>query len=217
MNKYDLVVFDLDGTILDTSAGILSSAKYAINEMGFEVPEDETMKSLFIGPPIQDSFAKLYGVEGNDKRQMADLFRNRYKDHDLFLATPYDGIYQVFKNLIEKNVKVAIATYKREDYALRLLSYFKFDLYTSIMYGSDLGGLLKKNDIILKCINDANVYDYSRVVMIGDSLNDELGAEKLGIDFIGVTYGFGYKTVEDIRGPNVVGRVASPKHILQYI
>ena len=59
-NRYDLVVFDVDGTLLDTTQGVLAGVKYTIEKMGYPELKEEQMKS-FIGPPIQDSFAKMYG------------------------------------------------------------------------------------------------------------------------------------------------------------
>jgi phosphoglycolate phosphatase len=216
MSKYDLVIFDLDGTILDTSEGILAAAKYAIQQMGFELPSAEVLQS-FIGPPIQDSFAKTFHVEGNELRQMSEAFRNQYKDHELLKAKPYEGIYGVFRALLDRRICIAIATYKREDYALRLLQAYSFHTYTSIIFGSDMEGVLKKQDIIMQCITSSNISDMHRVVMIGDTDNDQIGAAKLGLDFIGVTYGFGYKMNEVISGNNIIGIAETPRQILELI
>ena len=215
MGRYDLAVFDLDGTILDTTEGVLSAVKYTIQEMGYKMPDDSVLKT-FIGPPIQDSFAKTFGLSGNILQKIATIFRNRYKDFDLLKAKPYDGIYEVLRNLSVRNVIPAVATYKREDYAITLLKSYHFDQYTQIMHGADHENKLKKQDIIKECIYEAGILDYNRVVMIGDTIHDADGASKLGIDFVGVTYGFGLKE-DELSQIVSIGFADTPIRLLDFI
>lgn len=215
-NKYDLVIFDVDGTILDTTEGVLSAVKYTIHEFGFQ-PLDDALMATFIGPPIQDSFAKMYDLSGSILQDIATVFRNRYSSVDLLKAKPYEGIYDVFEEIVARGMFSAIATYKREDYALTLLRHYNFDHYTNIMYGGDHENKLKKKDIIEKCIKDSGVKDLSKVVMIGDTEHDALGAEKAGIDFIGVTFGFGFQKVTDLALTKSVGCAERAIDILKYL
>ena len=204
MKKFKLVVFDLDGTLLDTSEGILSAAKYAITNFGRDLPSQKVLDS-YIGPPIQQSFAKTFGISGETLDDMALCFRNRYKDYDLLKAKPYEQIYALCQSLVDKGFVLAVATYKREDYANTLLKYFSFDKYFKIICGSDFAGKLTKADIIRNAISKASVTDYQEVIMIGDTEHDAIGAEKLGLSFIGVTYGFGFKKNDVISGNNIIG------------
>lgn len=215
-HKYDLVIFDVDGTMLDTTEGVLSSVKYTIDKFGLDKLSDEKL-SAFIGPPIQDSFALNYGLSGDILQELATVFRNRYKDYDLLKAEPYDGIYDVFDVLEKNGIKTAVATYKREDYALTLLKHFVFDRYTQIMHGGDHFNKLKKCDIIEKCIDESSIKDKSRIVMVGDTPNDAIGAEKIGIDFIAVTFGFGFKTEEELSKIRKVGVAEKPMNLLEFI
>lgn len=82
--------------------------------------------------------------------------------------------------LSNKGIKLAVATYKRQDYAEAILKHFGFDKYTDILYGADHENKLKKMDIIKKCMDDLGVHDYSRAVMVGDSRHDAIGAQKIG-------------------------------------
>ena len=215
MNRYDLAVFDLDGTLLDTRGGVLSAVKYTIKEFGYEMPDEDTLRT-FIGPPVQEGFSRVYGLEGPILQEIATVFRNFYSTKTLLEAELYDGMIELFEAMKARGITPAVATYKREDYALTLLRHFGFDRYTDIMFGGDHENKLKKRDIIEKCINTAGVTDLSRVVMIGDTEFDAVGARDIGVDFIGVSYGFGYKTADEIVGQGAVGAAQTPMDILKF-
>ena len=215
MRRYDLAVFDLDGTLLDTRGGVLSAVKYTIKEFGYEMPDEETLRS-FIGPPVQEGFSRVYGLEGPILQEIATVFRNFYSTKTLLEAELYEGMTELMEEMLARGIKPAVATYKREDYALKLLRHFGFDRYTDIMFGGDHENKLKKRDIIEKCINTAGVTDLSRVVMIGDTEFDAVGARDIGVDFIGVSYGFGYKSVEEIEGKGAAGAARTPLDILRF-
>lgn len=211
--KHRLVIFDLDGTLMDTSTGILMAVKDTIKEHKMPELSEEQIRT-FIGPPIQWSFESQYGVSKDEAQKMADTFRALYSTKHLLGAVPYPGIYDLLKSLKEKGLKSAIATYKREDYALRLLKHYHFDDYTDIMFGGDNDGTLKKRDIIQKCIDTVGVEDLHEVVMVGDTLHDFNGAKELGVDFIGVSYGFGFHG-EDAQGIDAMAETT--EEILKFV
>lgn len=215
-HKYKLVVFDVDGTLLDTTEGVISAVKYTIKKHGLEELEENDLRK-FIGPPIQDSFARQYGLEGEILQDLATTFRNQYKDVDLLKAKPYDAIYNIMDSLVKNDVKIAVATYKRQDYATEILTHFGFDKYTKILYGADHYNKLKKKDIIKMCIDDSGIVNYKDVVMVGDSDNDAIGAENIGVSFIGVTYGFGFKNEEDVKKFHNVGVANTTEQILEFV
>ena len=214
--QYKVAIFDLDGTLLDTSQGVLTSVQYTIDKFGFEPLDDVALKS-FIGPPIQNSFAKHYNLQGDILQEIATVFRNQYKNVDLLKATPYEGIYEVLEALLANGIKPAIATYKRQDYATMILMHFGFDKYTNIMYGADHENKLKKKDIIEKALMDAGVSNYSEAVMIGDSDNDAIGAAAIGTKFIGVTYGFGFKKPADVYKFPAVGAAKTTQELKELL
>ena len=199
--KYELVIFDVDGTLLDTSEGVLSSVKYTIERFGFDMPDDKQLRT-FIGPPIQRSFADTFGLSGDIIQEMTAVFRDRYKGDDLIKAVPYEGIYECFDSLESNGIKTAIATYKRDDYAQRIMKYFHFDDHTKIIHGADDNNKLSKSDIIEICINESGI-PKEKVLMVGDTDNDAIGAEGIGVDFLAVTFGFGFKPGEEITYPHV--------------
>ena len=199
--KYELVIFDVDGTLLDTSEGVLSSVKYTIERFGFDMPDDKQLRT-FIGPPIQRSFANTFGLSGDIIQEMTAVYRDRYKGDDLIKAVPYEGIYECFDSLESNGIKTAIATYKRDDYAQRIMKHFHFDDHTKIIHGADDNNKLSKSDIIEICINESGI-PKEKVLMVGDTDNDAIGAEGIGVDFLAVTFGFGFKPGEEITYPHV--------------
>lgn len=215
MGHFTVAVFDVDGTLLDTTEGVIASVRYTISKSGLPELSDKLLKN-FIGPPIQNSFKKYYSVNDHEAQELAEIFREQYKNVDLLKAVPYPGIYKVFEDLKKAGIKLAVATYKRQDYATKLLQHFGFDKYTNILYGADSYNKLKKNDIIEKCMADLGINDYTQAVMIGDSDNDAIGAQKLHMNFLGVTYGFGFKTPEDIKAYPSIGYAQRPVDIIPF-
>lgn len=216
MNKYQLIIFDLDGTMLDTSLGIFSSIEFAVNKMNFEMPSQEVLNT-FIGPPIQDSFARVFSIEGETLEKISNFYRDHYRDIGIQKAVPYEGMLEMFKYCKENNIGTAVATYKRQDFTDTILENFGFDKYTDNICGSDVEGKLKKKDIIMNCIVNSGIEDFRKVVMVGDTMFDAIGAEEIEVDFIGVTYGFGFYSKEDVdkyKNVGYVDKIENLKHLI---
>lgn len=195
---YKYILFDLDGTILDTTQGVIDAVKITITQYGFSMPSDEILKS-FVGPPMQKSMAETFNLDKETALQVANNFRANYKKYSLYKAELYPNIIEMFEKLIDKGFKIAIATNKSHENAEGIIKYFGLDKYCDYYMGSDLAGKLTKADIVEKCIEVLNA-DKKQTVLIGDSEFDLVGAKHVGIDFLGVTYGFGFKMQEDIQG-----------------
>lgn len=213
--KIKNVIFDLDGTLLDTTEGVLESVKYTAGKLAYPIlPLEELLK--FIGPPIQQSFMAYYGASQETAQKAADIFRTHYKTETLLRAVPYDGIYRLCDILKDKQIKMAVATYKREDYALTLLKHYHFDQYCSPMHGADHYNRLKKEDIVRLCMEEMSS-SAEDTVLIGDTLSDALAAERAGIPFIAVTYGFGFKDKKDSDEYSNIGSAENPLQIADII
>ena len=209
------VIFDLDGTLLDTREGIVESARYAAKRLGFpELPYETWL--TFVGPPIQQSFMTHFSCDGETAQRAADLFRDYYKTKALLKAAPYDGIYALCEKLKANGIKMAVATYKREDYALMLLRHFGFDRYCDPMHGADNNNILKKEDIVRLCLEELGIRE-SESVLIGDTIHDAAGARNAGIPFLAVTYGFGFRTAEDVDPFPCVGVAGMPAEIAEIV
>ena len=206
MSKYKCVLFDLDGTIIDSSEGVKKSISESIEILGLPQLTESQLESC-IGPPIQRSFKVLYEMDEKQANDSAAVFRNIYKDKYLFDAIIYDGIVDLIKALKREGVKVMIATYKREDYMRILLEKFELlELFDNVK-GADFEGKLNKSDIIRMCIAESGC-DVRDVVMVGDTIHDQTAAENVGIDFVAVTYGFGFKKPDKLENVTFVADYA---------
>ena len=161
-----------------------------IEQFGLPPLTDGEQRS-FIGPPIQDSFQRHYGLTKERAWELATAWRDAYKDIFLFEAIPYDGIYDMLRYIRGHGIKTGLATNKREDYTRRLLEHFAFTELFDHISGTDLEGHLKKPDLIHVCKDKLGVSDGKRCLMVGDTTNDLDAAKKTGVGFLGVTYGFG--------------------------
>lgn len=191
------VLFDLDGVLLDTGEGSIDSARYAARIMGFEELPYDTVKK-FVGPPIVKSFMMYHGCNEDEATKAAQIFREYYKETALFKAVLYPGILDALAFLQKNRYKIGVATYKREDYAIRILEHFGIATYCDVIHGADAANLLSKKDIVNLCVHELKASP-SDVILVGDTFHDAEGAVAAGIGFIGVTYGYGFKGVKDVE------------------
>lgn len=194
-NKYSLIILDLDGTILNTSKGIFDSINYVIETMNLEKIDDSILKK-FIGPPVFDSFKNYCGLNKDRAMEATKLYRKYYWEKGMFEAEIYDEVEEFLKTLKNKNIKLAVATLKREDQAIAILKHFNLYDKFDIVVGVDEANTRKKKDTILIAMNELQCKSKDEVLMIGDTLHDFEGAEKAGVDFAGITYGFGFEKKE---------------------
>ena len=210
-----VVLFDLDGTLLDTTDGVLESAIYAAKRLGYKELPYEQMLS-FVGPPIQTSFINHYGCSAERAQEAANIFRTYYKENALFKAKLYPGMIEVLEKMKEKGVKMGVATYKREDYAISILEHFGIAPFCISMHGADHFNKLTKADIVNLCINEMTS-NREDVILVGDTEHDAIGAKNAMVDFLGVTYGFGFKSVADVSMYPNIGCAHNTYDILKFI
>ncbi len=214
LGQYAAVIFDLDGTLLDTSEGILAATRHTLAHYGHEIPSDGVLRT-FIGPPVQEGFARHLGLDEEESFRMAATFRAYYKERALFLARPYEGIGEVLDTLRDRGIRLCVATYKREDYAARLLEQFGLAQRFDVIHGADMAGRRDKTDIIRLCLEELDLANYRLAVMVGDSVHDARGAAEVGVDFVGVTYGFGFESADEVMRAGAIGAAATPPALLE--
>ena len=186
-NTYDLILFDLDGTLLDTSPGIFNSVRYAEEMMGFSRVSD-VMLPGFVGPPPKVMYQKVYSVDEDTALQAARFHREYSRERAIYEAEVYSGIVGLLSTLKSSGYKLGVATLKSQLIAEKMLCIHSLYSYFDCIVGMDAAESLTKEDTIRIAMKSTNVIN---AVLIGDSLYDYEGAMATGIDFIGVLYGFG--------------------------
>lgn len=188
-NRYDLILFDLDGTLIDTSNGIFNSVRYTEKQMGFDPIPDSKLKE-FVGPPPKMMYQSTYSIDEQTALKAAKYHREYGREKAIYEATVYTGIVQLLETLKNKGFMLGVATLKSQSIAERILMiHGLFQLFDCIV-GMDTDESLTKQDIIKIAMKRMNS---RRTLLIGDSQYDYDGAVKAGVDFIGVLYGFGFK------------------------
>ena len=185
-----LVIFDMDGTLADTSEGIFNSIRYTQKMMNLPPITEEQMYS-HVGPPMEESYHRNFGLTG-EKLQQAVKYHKEYAMQKGYRELKvYDGIPELLDNLHKQEILTAVATLKAQSTAEKIVSeYFpyKFDL----IVGARQEQPMTKSEMLLYCLEKLSV-NKDDAVLVGDSIYDLHGAEQAGIDFIAVTYGFGFK------------------------
>ena len=212
---YKYVIFDVDGTILNGTNGILNSLKKTIKSFNIVLPDDSILEK-FIGPPIQQSCRCLLNLDENISQEFTNLFRKELIKKDIYNASIYNGIFELLKLLKTKNIKLGVATYKREDLVIAIAKHFGFDKYFTSICGADNENKLKKIDILKNCMCELGAEKES-TILIGDSYHDGAAAKELGIGFIGVTYGFGFKTKDEALEYNPILVADKVEEIINYL
>lgn len=186
----------MDGTLIDSSEGIVSAVEDTINELNLTPLDRDFIKSC-IGPPIGDSIGKKMGYPTETIEEFYEVFRPVYKKKYLFLAEVYSGVRELLSELKTANIRIGIATNKREDYTPLILEKLDLLRYCDTVCAMDMAGTKKKQDLIEDCMANLCV-GKSETIMVGDTINDLTAAAKCDMVGIGVLYGFGFKTPEDI-------------------
>lgn len=189
--SYQYLLFDFDGTLVDTSEGILKSVKYAQTKLGLrELSHDQLVS--FIGPPLKESFIRYYSMTDNDAEDAVNAFREYYSTEGVHQCALYPHVDEVLNALCADQKTLFVATSKPTKFAKMIADRFKISAYFREIVGSNLDNTReKKKEVIQYILNQYPDVDKSEFVMIGDTLNDIDGAHSCGIKAIGVTYGFG--------------------------
>ena len=189
MKKYKAVLFDFDGTLMDSSEGILASAKYTATQMGIPIAEDAPWNS-FIGPALEDCFRIVLDVKEDRIEEAVEIYRKVYKENGQFRAHFYPGVIDTLKELVNRKYILGIATFKASSVAVEMGNYYGLGRYFKDIFGKTSSPDDTKGKIIQRAIDKLGV-PKNDIVMVGDSPLDSEGAKNAGIDFIGVSYGFG--------------------------
>lgn len=204
---YKYILFDLDGTLTDPELGITNSVMYALKKFGIEVEERASLYK-FIGPPLLDSFQNFYGFTKEESEKAVKYYREYFKPQGLYENEVYDGIEELLKEIKDSGKKIFVATSKPEEFAVEILKYFDLYQYFDFVGGASMDEKrVKKADVIAYVLKTFGIKDLNEVIMIGDREHDIKGAKQIGIDSVGVLYGYGdYEELEQAGATYIVER-----------
>ncbi len=218
MSKYKFVLFDLDGTLSQSSEGIRKSLEHAITSLNKPLPDLDDY-TLYIGPPLLDTFRNICGFDEESCQKGLVLYRDFYNEKGKYLNRLYDGIADVLEKLKQSGVKTAVCTSKYEKFAEEIIDILGITGYFDAICGSTFDGSRKdKKDLIpyaLKSLGGSIELDRDKTVMLGDTYFDARGARLCGVDFVGVKYGYGSTDAMQNEGAEVFAD--TPADILSII
>ena len=215
MKNYNVILFDLDGTLTDSSPGIINSIIYALKKYDIAVENIETL-GKFLGPPLHESFRDFYGFEEDKAMEAVSFYREYFSTKGLLENKVYDGIPQLLQEFKDNGKRLILVTSKPQQFTDRIMEHFDLSKYFEFTAGSNMDGTRsKKAEVIEYALRQCGIADKSKAVMVGDRMHDIIGAKTVGIDSIGVEYGYGdYDELKNAGASYIAKTVADLKNVL---
>ena len=190
---YSCILFDLDGTIVDSAPGITSTLAYMFERLGKPIPTPSELLQ-YVGPPLLDSFRDLAGFDAEESAVALEIYREKYLNVGAYDATQYAGVGLVLKAVHESPLRMSLATSKPETPATLILEHFNLARYFDVITGaSDDEVRSAKKDVVAEALIrlEALGADISRPVLVGDREHDVHGAAANDVPTIFVDWGYG--------------------------
>lgn len=204
--KYKGIVFDFDGTIIDSEEGIAKAFQAALKSKGI-LEELDLIKGL-IGPPLSRTIITKYGLSEEEGTKAMEVHRNYYRDYGIYESRLFPNVEKMLKTFNDMGIILMIATNKPESYSLEQMKYYDIEKYFNSIVGNNESQTRgTKADFIKMAINSTNI-DVSEVIMVGDRYIDIEAGKQVGLKTVGVTYGYGSE--EEIKN-------SDPTYIIENI
>ena len=209
---FEVVLFDLDGTLTESGIGITRSVAYALRKYGIE-ETDQAKLDRFVGPPLIDSFMRYYGFSAEQARQAVEDYREYYAVTGIFENRVYDGVIPMLQTLKQMGKRCVLATSKPDYYAEQILAHFGLAAYFDFVAGATMDEKrTNKADVIAYALEQVRGQS---AIMVGDREHDILGAKAHGLPSIGVLYGYGSREELEAAGADHIA--ATAEDVLKYV
>lgn len=183
------IMFDMDGTLLDSSLAMTLSVNHVRNSFDLEPIKKEYLERI-INEPCLDLPMKLYGVN-----EYTPAHRERFAEHYLANANlhvkPYKGTYELLESLHVKGITLSIATNASDFFARNMLEGQGMLDFFSFIIGANNVKRSKPNPDMLHHISELSSIPLSSSLLVGDSIKDEGAAKSANIDFLFASWGYG--------------------------
>ncbi|MCL2352201.1 MAG: HAD-IA family hydrolase [Firmicutes bacterium] len=187
----DFILFDLDGTLTDSGPGIINSVRYALDALGVDAPDAEGLKK-FIGPGLRTSFMKFCGFDRETAEVAVAKYREYFTVTGIFENKLYPGVPEMLSSLCGNGKSLVLITSKPEVFAKQILEHFDIARRFSFIAGSELNGeRSEKAGLIRYAAAGVPGMTAAESIMVGDREHDILGAKAVGLQSVGVLYGYG--------------------------
>lgn len=196
---YKYVLFDLDGTLIDSSEGIGLCYRYTFEQLGLPFPGESFVRRA-IGRMLPEAFEKLAGLTPQQARQAAQIYRDHYNEEGKAHFHVYPGMSDTLQTLQMQGCCLGVATLKKESFAREMLALGGLLPLFHTICGMDADDTLTKPELIARCRLEMNAPP-EESILIGDTVFDQTAAKDAGIAFLPVTYGFGFQGEEQPRMP----------------
>lgn len=217
MTKTTLVIFDLDGTLLDSVEDLASAANYALQFHGFPIHPVDAYR-FFIGGGVDQLLRRIL-PEGEHSPQNVERLRKSFLEfyglHGTERTKPYPGIVEMLHEMKRRGLELAVASNKHQEGAVRITSHFFGDTLFRIVYGQREGAAPKPDPRIVLDILEVTGHRADTALYVGDSGVDMETASRSGVRSIGVTWGLRPRTELEAAGAGAI--VDTPGQILSYL
>ncbi len=189
--KYDILIFDFDGTLFDTSKDIVAAVEYVLSEYNAPIPPEETIVNSIFGPAEQ-FLAKLLGPGKESKIYLdaANMFHKYYEEHCDELTIPYEGVKETLEKLKGMGKTLVIATSKVHIPTIKILKKYSFLKYfDGIFADDDVPHPKPAPDCILLPLGKFS-FSPNQALFIGDTVIDRETGRAANVDVCSVCYGF---------------------------
>lgn len=210
-----LVIFSFDGTLADTSPGILYCFNTTAAAMGYAPVDHDALRSV-IGITLEQGFKKLYNMSDDELEYASNNYSKLYSQKGKEMFTMYHGMKDALRTLKNKGCLLAIATQKHAMYTADILKFSGIDDLFDTVCATDVNTNLTKSSQLAKACEQIGV-SVNDSIFVGDSEVDAEGAKKSGMDFAAVLYGLGFKTVSDTEKYSCRAVIVSPDNIVETI
>ncbi|MEX2222717.1 MAG: HAD hydrolase-like protein [Candidatus Rokuibacteriota bacterium] len=185
------VLFDLDGTLTDSRAGITACIRHALVTLGRACPDDDAL-ATYIGPPLRGTLSTLLDTENPALIETALAhYRARYDEVGLFENRVYDGVPEMLAATARLGCAMFVATAKLQHAAVRIVGHFDLARHFAGVYGAEPGGRFDAKIDLVAHLIESGVIRADTAVMVGDRASDILAAKIHRIRSIGAAWGYG--------------------------
>lgn len=211
---YRLVIFDLDGTLVNSLEDLGTAINISLKKMGLPTHNMERFK-YFVGNGIKKLCERSVGEHQDRVEELYRLFSEYYGSHYAVYTKPYPNIEEALKTLKDKNIKIAVASNKSENFAVQIVH----ELFPTISFDCIKGQVEHRDkkpspDIIFETMQELEV-SKEDTIMVGDTNVDIATGKNAGIKTIGCLWGFRDYNELSKAGANYI--IKNPNEIISYI